>query len=189
MPKPILVLVALISLSPLVAFAESHPTPAKATDITNEEVDAVLKKSLPKEDQQLKVVDVGPYNLAVGIIHREAAKDPTDGITSCLAHHNVTETYIIRSGSGTLVTGGHIINPKEVTGDSDINIKAVGPTASGFVRNSEAQVRHVKPGDIVIIPADVCHGWFGITDHVDYLSNRPDPDRMLPAGYVNPSIK
>jgi len=28
-----------------------------------------------------------------------------------------------------------------------------------------------------------------IPDHVDYLSVRPDPDRVLPAGYVNPAIR
>ena len=28
-----------------------------------------------------------------------------------------------------------------------------------------------------------------IADHVDYLSVRPDPDRVLAAGYVNPMIK
>jgi quercetin dioxygenase-like cupin family protein len=49
--------------------------------------------------------------------------------------------------------------------------------------------RVVKPGDIIIIPPDVFHGWTKITDHVDYLSVRPDPDRVLPAGYVNPAIK
>jgi quercetin dioxygenase-like cupin family protein len=47
----------------------------------------------------------------------------------------------------------------------------------------------VGPGDIIIIPAGVFHGWTGITDHVDYLSVRPDPDKVLPAGYVNPAIK
>ena len=47
----------------------------------------------------------------------------------------------------------------------------------------------MKPGDIIIIPPDVCHGWRGITDHVNYLSVHPDPDRVLPAGYVNPAIK
>jgi len=46
-----------------------------------------------------------------------------------------------------------------------------------------------RTGDIVIIPATVPHGWTEITDHVDYLSVRPDPDRVLPAGYVNPIIK
>jgi uncharacterized RmlC-like cupin family protein len=49
--------------------------------------------------------------------------------------------------------------------------------------------RVVGPGDIVIIPATVPHGWIDIADHVDYLSVRPDPDRVLPAGYVNPVIK
>jgi mannose-6-phosphate isomerase-like protein (cupin superfamily) len=189
MPKPILALAAFISFSPFVVFAESHPAPTKATDITNEQVDEVLKKSLPKQDQQIKVVDVGQYNLAVGVVHREPTKDPTDGTTACLAHHNLTETYIIRSGSGTLVTGGTIINAKEVPDNSDVNITAVGPSASGFLRNNNAQVRHVMPGDIIIIPAGVCHGWFGIKDHVDYLTIRPDPTRMLPAGYVNPSIR
>ena len=28
-----------------------------------------------------------------------------------------------------------------------------------------------------------------IADHVDYLSVRPDPDRVLAAGYVHPLIK
>jgi len=37
--------------------------------------------------------------------------------------------------------------------------------------------------------ATVPHGWTNITDHVDYLSVRPDPDRVLPAGYMNPAIK
>ncbi len=49
--------------------------------------------------------------------------------------------------------------------------------------------RVVNPGDIIIIPATVPHGWTDIGDHVDYLSVRPDPDRVLPAGYVNPIIK
>jgi hypothetical protein len=35
----------------------------------------------------------------------------------------------------------------------------------------------------------VPHGWTDIGDHVDYLSVRPDPDRVLPAGYVNPALK
>ena len=44
-------------------------------------------------------------------------------------------------------------------------------------------------GDIIVIPAGVPHGWTDIADHVDYLSVRPDPDRVLPAGYVNPALK
>ena len=41
----------------------------------------------------------------------------------------------------------------------------------------------------IIIPAGVPHGWIEIADHVDYLSVRPDPDRVLPKDYVNPAIR
>jgi quercetin dioxygenase-like cupin family protein len=47
----------------------------------------------------------------------------------------------------------------------------------------------VKTGDIIIIPAGVPHGWMDIVDHVDYLSVRPDPERVLAAGYVNPALQ
>jgi hypothetical protein len=47
-----------------------------------------------------------------------------------------------------------------------------------------AYSRRVGPGDIIIIPNKVAHGWSGVTDHVEYLSYRPDPDRVLPAGWV-----
>jgi hypothetical protein len=170
-------------------FAQSHSKPVTATDIRNEEVKEVLKGAPPKQDQTLKVVDVGPYNLAVGIVHREPTKDRSDGTAPCIIHHNQTETYIIQSGGGTLVTGGTIIDPREVSKDSEIYTTQNGPSANGSVRLREAQVRRVQPGDVVIIPPDVCHGWVGITDHVDYLSVRPDPDRVLPAGYINPAIK
>jgi hypothetical protein len=46
----------------------------------------------------------------------------------------------------------------------------------------------VREGDIIIIPNKVAHGWSQITDHVTYLSVRPDPDRVLPAGYVYPLL-
>jgi hypothetical protein len=42
---------------------------------------------------------------------------------------------------------------------------------------------------VIIIPFGVPHGWTDITDHVDYLSVRPDHNHVLPAGYVNPAIK
>jgi hypothetical protein len=100
-----------------------------------------------------------------------------------IAHHQQTETYIIVSGTGTLVTGGTMIDPKEISKDSEAYKALNGPSVNGTVKDGFARV--VKPADIVIIPPDVFHGWTGIADHVDYLSVRPDPDRVLPAGYVN----
>ena len=80
------------------------------------------------------------------------------------------------------------MNAKVIQPTSEAYKTLNGPSANGTVRESDAQVRKVKPGDIVTIPPDVCHGWQGITDHVNYLSVRPDPDRVLPAGYVKPAI-
>ena len=46
----------------------------------------------------------------------------------------------------------------------------------------------VEPGDIIIVPAGVVHGWLDISDHVDYLSFRPSPG-ILTAGWVHPVLK
>ncbi len=174
----------LILLTFGIAFADGPPK--DAVDITNAEVQEVLKNATPRSvDQQLKVVDMGKYNLAVGIIHRGPTKDggPIRGI----AHDKTTETYIIVSGSGTLVTGGTMEDPKPIPETSTAYKILNGPSMVGAVTGATS--RKVGPGDIIIIPAGVFHGWTGIADHVDYLSVRPDPDKVLPAGYVNPAIR
>ena len=176
----------LLTLSQAIAFSQSGP-PKQAIDITDSDVKEVLKHAPPAVDQQLRVVDMGKYNLAVGIIHRGKSNDRPDGTVTGIAHHQQTETYIIVSGTGTLVTGGTMIDPKEISKDSEAYKVLNGPSVNGTVKDGVARV--VKPGDIVIIPPDVFHGWTGIADHVDYLSVRPDPDRVLPAGYVNPALK
>ena len=62
-----------------------------------------------------------------------------------------------------------------------------GPSCSGAIVG-DVQIRDVVVGDIIIIPAGVPHGWLSVPRHVDYLSVRPDPDRVLPSDYVNPAI-
>ncbi len=187
MQKTILNLTALFALSPGGIFSQSGGVPKEAIDITDADVKEVLKHAPPAVDQQLKVVDIGKLNLGVGIIHRGPTKDREDGTIPGIAHHYQTETYIIVSGSGTLVTGGTIINPREISKDSEAYKVLNGPSVNGTVKDGYS--REVKPGDIINNPQYVFHGWTKITDHVDYLSVRPDPDRVLPVGYVNPAIK
>jgi hypothetical protein len=62
-----------------------------------------------------------------------------------------------------------------------------GPSGSGTA-GPGSYSRRVGPGDIIIIPNKVAHGWSGVTDHIEYLSYRPDPDRVLPAGWVYPML-
>jgi quercetin dioxygenase-like cupin family protein len=65
---------------------------------------------------------------------------------------------------------------------------AVGASTTGTFKQA-AQTRKVGPGDIVIIPPGVFHGFTEVADHVDYVSVRPDPDHVLPAGYAHPLLK
>lgn len=113
---------------------------------------------------------------------------PADATPGAIAHDQTTETYIIVSGGGTLVTGGKIVNGNRSAPDSEVTKVLNGPSCSGpTIGNVVKKV--VKTGDIIVIPAGVPHGWTDITDHVDYLSVRPDPDKVLEHGYIHPAMK
>jgi len=200
---------ALALLTPAVALAQS---PKAATYITDEQVKAV--NAGPGVDRQLVSVDIGKLNLAVGIIHRGSSNAPPaaapaapaapatpaqacgeassaaapPGTASGILHDHQTETYVIVSGTGTLVTGGKIVNGRQSAPDSQVTQVLNGPSCSGRIEGADVVKRVVKVGDIIIIPAGVPHGWGEIPDHVDYLSVRPDPDRVLKP-YVNPALK
>jgi len=199
-------------LAPAAMLAQSKPT--GATYITDEEVKAV--NALPGIDRTIKVVDIGPENFAVGVIHRAApaagrgaaagaaagrgaapaaepcgeqiTAPPTGGTPGMIAHDQQTEGYLIISGSGTLVTGGKIVNGRKSPPESEVTKVLNGPSCSGMAVGADMVKKVVKTGDIIIIPANVPHGWTDITDHVDYLSFRPSA-RVLEAGYTNPALK
>jgi mannose-6-phosphate isomerase-like protein (cupin superfamily) len=216
-------------LAPVAMLAQSKPT--AATYITDEDVKAV--NALPGIDRTIKVVDIGPENFAVGVIHRAApagrgptsgtgaatargtgagagaaagaaagrgaapaaepcgeqiTAPPTGGTPGMIAHDQQTEGYLIISGSGTLVTGGKIVNGRKSTPESEVTKVLNGPSCSGMAVGADIVKKVVKTGDIIIIPAMVPHGWVDITDHVDYLSFRPSA-RVLEAGYANPALK
>lgn len=206
-----IVWLAVVALVPLVALAQSGSS-RPATYITKEEVDVV--NSQPGVDRQIRVVDIGPENFAVGVIHRgqtgaaaarggggaargaapapepcgePAATPPPAGTPNGLYHDQQTEGYYIISGGGTLVTGGHVVNGRRSAPDAPVTTELNGPSCSGSIVGPDVVTRVVKTGDIIIIPAGTPHGWANIPDHVDYLSFRPSA-RVLKAGYVHPSI-
>jgi len=151
-------------------------------DISREQIEAVLEGMIGQSiDRQLKVVDIGAGNVAVGILHRTDAHD-SDGAHTGLVHVEVSEVYVMLSGWGELLTGGEIYDAGETSQGSI----AIGPSFSASSRGGT--VRHVSQGDVVVIPAGTLHGWLEIPDHVTYFSIRPDPHSVLPAGYVNPEI-
>jgi mannose-6-phosphate isomerase-like protein (cupin superfamily) len=233
MKKVVLSALGVLVLAPAVVFTQSKPT--AATYITDEEVKAV--NALPGVDRTIRVMDIGPENFAVGVIHRGATggaraggagaaagggagraagagrgagggaaaaggrgaaaaaepcgeqvgATPAGATPGAIAHDQQTEGYLIISGSGTLVTGGKIVNGRRSPPDSEVTTTLNGPSCSGPAVGDVVK-KVVKTGDIIIIPAGVPHGWVDIGDHVDYLSFRPSA-RVLPAGYVNPALK
>jgi hypothetical protein len=208
MKAPIVSVCAALVVS-LVAGAAAQ-SPKAATYITAEQVKAV--NALPGVDRQIVSLDIGKLNEAIGVIHRgpttrpagaargaqapppepcgeRAATPPPAGTASGIAHDQQTENYIIISGTGTLVTGGRIVNGRKSAPESQVTRLLNGPSCSGMIVGDDVVKRVVKTGDLIVIPAGVPHGWIDIADHVDYLSIRPDPDRVLPADYVHPAIK
>jgi mannose-6-phosphate isomerase-like protein (cupin superfamily) len=202
------VLVVASVLGPVVAFAQTAKTkPTTATYIMKEEIDQVSNSEQSKQviDENTKVVDIGHENFTLGVIHRAStrkpappeaeersaagaavetcgrkmATPPAGGVPGAITHDFQTEGYYIVSGGGTMITDGYIVN-----GEHD-NVPANGPSCSGTAYGSKKVM--VKPGDAVIIPAGVVHGWADIPDHVDYLSFRPS-QHALQAGWVNPTI-
>ena len=109
----VLVLGALFVMSPAIALAQA----TSATDVTNAEVQAVRNHAEGGFDRQIKIVDVGDENIGLGILHREAQEE-VQGPVNGFIHHDVTEVYYIVSGSGTLVTGGTLIDPRPFPSDS-----------------------------------------------------------------------
>ncbi|HEX3644761.1 MAG TPA: hypothetical protein VHT95_04095 [Vicinamibacterales bacterium] len=229
MKKAILSLFAVpFILAPAAMLAQGMASKG-ATYITDEEVKTV--NALPGVDRTIRVVDIGPENFSVGIIHRgatgaaargaaagaagaarggagagagagagrgaaaaaepcgeQSTAPPTGGTAGTIAHDQQTEGYLIVSGSGTLVTGGKIVNGRRSPADSEVTKVLNGPSCSGTAVGADVVKKVVKTGDIIIIPAGVPHGWSDIPEHVDYLSFRPSA-RVLEAGYVNPALK
>src|SRR5262245_15489516 len=89
--------------APQAAPAQNGPMPTVAFDITKADIDYVLKNAPANPpDRQLRVVDMGKYNLGVGIIHRGPTNDKPGDPISVIYHDFTPEVYIITAGSGVL---------------------------------------------------------------------------------------
>ena len=72
--------------------------------------------------------------------------------------------------------------------ENELVTTVVGPSNNAtFVK--PAETRKVKAGDVIIIPAGVYHGFSEVPDHIEYVTVRPDMDKVLPGGYINPILK
>jgi mannose-6-phosphate isomerase-like protein (cupin superfamily) len=166
--------------------AQAPKPPVVATDITAAEVQSVLNYPNGGGDRLMKAVDMGRYNVGVGVLRRGPTKPGAP--VNAIMHSQITEVYYVISGSGTLLTGGVVSDIKPSPADSEIVKVAVGPSNTGVFKEP-AQRRKVGAGDIVIIPPGVFHGFDEVTTGIEYASVRSDPDHVLPAGWVHPAIR
>ena len=159
-----------------------------ATDILLQEWQAVIHAPEGRVDRQVKIVDLGNSHVAVGVLFRDRIEANNETVSG-IVHTRVSEVYYITKGSGVLVTGGTMLNRTDIPADSDIVTELVGESFAAAVARGDGQVRLVKQGDIIVIPAGVFHGWAEVEERVEMVSIRPDPEKVLPAGYVNPFAK
>ena len=168
-------------------------------------------------DNTIRVVDMDSYQLGVAVIHRGAmgggrsvnsntsgggaanagaAANPSPACgeqrpdvtgPTGIFHDDTAESYVVISGSATLITGGSIVNGRRSAPDNEVTTILNGPSCSGTMVGYTS--REIKMGDIIIIPEGVPHGFSAVPDHVTYLSIRPDLNKVLQHGYVNPALK
>ena len=195
-----------------IVLAQEKTKPTAATFISDAEIKKVA--ALKAGDRTIKVVDIGNENLAIGFVHRNStaagrgagagagrAATPVPASEPCgqqdasapsglggTLHDQQSEGYYILSGSGTLATGGHLINGRKSAADSETTKVLNGPSCSGTIAGADIVRKPVNVGDIVVIPAGVPHAWVEIPDHLDYLVFRPSA-RVLEAGYIDPVIR
>jgi hypothetical protein len=207
------ILIAASVLSPLAVFAQTASSPpTTATYIMKEDIDKISATEQSKSvlDENAKVVDLGYENFSLGIIHRGTTRNPPapaapaagatpaavrkpcgrtmatlppGGTPGGIVHDFQTEGYYIISGGGTMFTDGYIVNGRH--SDQDPPGGPNGPGCGGMAYG--VKMVTVKPGDVMIAPAGVVHGWADIPDHVDYISFRPS-QHVMQAGWVNPTI-
>jgi mannose-6-phosphate isomerase-like protein (cupin superfamily) len=102
MRKVVLSALGVLVLAPAVVFTQSKPT--SATYITDEEVKAV--NALPGVDRTIRVMDIGPENFAVGVIHRGATGGARAGGAGAAAGGGAGRAAGAGAGAGRGAGGG-----------------------------------------------------------------------------------
>ena len=172
-------LFVLSAAAPDVATAQQAAPPAKtlsATYVSAADIQANLNgapSAATNPQPNIRVVDAGGYNVAVGAIHRPQTPPGVAAV-----HFKVTEIYHVIDGAGTLVTGGTMVNAKTRPSDSEAVKMEDGPGASGTAIQGGVS-RPIKAGDVVVIPAGVPHWFSEIEGSITYLVVRVDPSRVL----------
>ena len=122
----------------------------RAADFPLAELEAIVQEMDAEQRTTVRLLEGGSYNINIRRIR---------GGETALVHPRTTDVYVVREGSGTLVTGGQIV---------DENGQPVDGQRGAAIRGGEERV--IGEGDLIFIPAGVPHGiretdgitWFNI---------------------------
>ena len=181
MTRQLLGFAVLFVLVPSAFAQETEPTcrNCPSTYIANGEIEAYVKRAMANRivNQQMRSVDVGRSNVAVGIVHRGRLAAPAPD--SVAEHDFVSEVYHVISGAATFVTGPDLVGKQRRPPDNNAVRLLNGP--GNNAASIRAGVTHeLRPGDVIVIPAGTGHWFTKIDDHITYLMIRVDPDKKTP---------
>jgi len=111
----------------------------KAVDFPAATLEAVARDIAAKGLITQRVLDGGTYSVNVRHI---------SGSETALQHGRITEVWVVRDGSGTVATGGTLVEPKPGNGPGELS--------GTSIRNGVERV--INAGDVVFIPPGVPHG-------------------------------
>lgn len=155
------------------AFAAAQAPAPPAVDVTAAEIKAFIDK-MPKDrisDLPMRVAAVGGYNVGVYGVFR-----PKSLPGGAIRHQtSVTEIYYMLEGTGTLVTGGKLVDERS----TGISPNTKRPNFGGSAIEGGI-ARKVVPGDVIIIPGNLPHWWSALDTDIRYLIYRPDPEGLQP---------
>ncbi len=122
----------------------------RAVDILDAEIVATIAQMDAENRPTVRFVEGGRFNINIRRIKNAE---------TALRHPTTNDVYVVREGSGTLVTGGVMVDQDGQTVDGD---------RAASIRGGEE--RTIGAGDLVFIPAGVPHGikdtdgitWFNI---------------------------
>jgi len=150
-----------------------------ATYIPTDELQAYVQRAIANGlvDQQVRSVDIGRSQIGIGVVHRGKLDAPAPN--SVAEHDLISEVYHVIDGSATLETGPDIVGMKRRPSTLQTVREYNGPGNNGS-SITKGVTYHLKPGDVIVVPAGVGHLFTKIDDHITYLMVRIDPDKAVP---------
>ena len=146
-----------------------------AVDVSSETIDTTVASMIASgvTDTPIRTIDAGGHHVGVAVVYRGAVA----GAVAGTIHSEVTEVYSVLEGSGTLVTGGRLIDPQP-RANTEERRRVSGPGWTGTGMDG-AETRRVATGDIIVIPAGTPHYFSDIPESITYTVVRFDHGQGL----------